>query len=207
MDATFLGRVYGWTRLARLFSFGLTACLMSALVVAQLSSTSSAKAASDAAEPEDELKAATVLAFLQNANGLDAEPGGSRITLGVLGRPAFFHVLSRTIEGKPVNGRPVHVVEVTHAFEPRCCQVLYVAADRHADIRRALEGAAAGNILTIGESSRFLDAGGAINIFLVDGHMAFEVSMAALDQCRVAVGSKLLRFGRVRDMPKQRGPG
>jgi hypothetical protein len=37
--------------------------------------------------------------------------------------------------------------------------------------------------------------------------MAFEVSMTALGQCRVAISSKLLRFGRVRDLVKQRGPG
>jgi len=178
-----------------------------AVLLALLVQPAAMMAATDAVDPEDELKAATVLAFLQNAKWPDSDPAGANVTLGVLGRPAFFQVLRRSLEGKPVGGRPVRVVELTQSIDPKCCQALYIATDRKADIHRALASAAAGHMLTIGEANRFLDDGGAISIFLVDGHMAFEVSMAALEQCRVAISSKLLRFGRVRDLPKQRGPG
>jgi hypothetical protein len=203
MDATVLARAHWRNRLPGLFGFGLTTCLLAAVVAAQVASPGAVKAA----DPEDELKAATVLAFLQNAKWPDSETGGAHVTLGVLGRPAFFQLLRRTIEGKPVGGRLVRVVEVRQPVDPHCCQALYIASDRRVESQQALAGAAAGHMLTIGEANRFLDDGGAISVFLVDGHMAFEVSMTALGQCRVAISSKLLRFGRVRDLVKQRGPG
>ncbi|MEO8597723.1 MAG: YfiR family protein [Candidatus Solibacter sp.] len=190
----------------RLLSIGLTLGLLAGLV-AQLALPRALKAATESTDPEDELKAATVLAFLQNAKWLDAESGGPFLTVGVVGRPAISAALHRAIEGKTVNGRVVRILDLTLPADPRCCQLLYVATDHKLDIRRALTGTAAAHVLTIGEANRFLEDGGAINLFLVDGHMAFEVSMAALDQCRVAIGSKLLRYGRVRDLAGQRGPG
>jgi len=164
-----------------------------------------AAAASDIAEPEDELKAATVLAFLQNAKWPDqtADPD---LTVGIVGRPAFAQVLRRTLEGKSVNGRTVRVLTLKSPAEARC-QVIYVATDRKQEIESALSGATAAHLLTIGESNHFLDSGGAINLFLADGHMSFEVSISTLDRCNVAISSKLLRFGKLRDLPKGKAPG
>jgi hypothetical protein len=161
----------------------------------------------ETADPEDELKAATVLAFLQNSKWPDGAAAGPHLTVGVVGRPEFAQVLRRLIEGKSVGGRGVRVQVVGFPIDPRCCRVFYVATERRLEIERALSGAAGAHVLTIGDSSRFLDEGGAINLFFSDGHMAFEVSLAALEQCGVSISSKLLRFGRVRDLPKTKGPG
>ena len=159
-----------------------------------------------AADPEDELKAATVLAFMQHTTWLESEGTSAPLTVGVLGRPAFLEVLRRTVEGKNVNGRPLKAVGLTLPLDPHCCQVYYVATDRRPETERVLAGAAAARVLTIGEAARFLDSGGAIQMFFVDGHISFEASLLALQQCRVTISSKLLRFGRVRDLPKARGP-
>ena len=184
---------------------GLLAAL-SGGVVGQLVLRGAALAA-QTVEPEDELKAATVLAFLQYARWPQRTAAGPNLTIGVLGRPAMFDVLHRNLEGKTVNGRNVRVIDLALPADPRCCQAYYIATGRKEEINRALAGAAAAHVLTIGESNRFLEEGGAINLFLVDGHMAFEASMAALEQCKVAISSKLLRFGRVVDLPRPGGAG
>jgi hypothetical protein len=176
-------------------------------MLALLVSPSLSQTPADNADPEDVLKAATVLAFLQNSKWPDDPGGDQNLTVGVLGRPAFVQVLRRNIDGKSVNGRTVRVVALTPPIDPRCCRVYYLATDRKPEIDRALTGAAAAHVLSIGEADHFLDNGGAVNMFLVDGHMAFEVSMAALEQCGVTISSKLLRFGRVRDLKKAKAPG
>src|SRR5215475_16063797 len=89
-----------------------------------------------AADPEDELKAATVMAFLQHAQWQEAAPG-KPLTVEVIGRPEFASVLRRGLEGKPVNGRPVKIIEPGSPPDPRCCQVLYIAGNKKAEIQQA----------------------------------------------------------------------
>ncbi len=152
-----------------------------------------------AADPEDELKAAAVFAFLQNSQWADRAPAGAPVVVGFRGRPAFIELLRRSLEGKSANGRPVRVIELKSAGEGHGCQAIYLALDKKAELKQALASGAAARALTIGESDRFLEYGGAVNLFVTDGHMAFEVSLAALERSGTVISSKLLRFGQIRE--------
>lgn len=151
-----------------------------------------------ALEPEDELKSAVVLTFLQYSQWPEQGFADGPVTLGVLGRPAFVQVLRRIAEGKSVNGHPIRIAELKTLADPRCCQVIYVATDKTADIRQALQSTRTTHALTIGEADRFLDYGGAVNLFLVGGHMSFEVSLDALERSGIVISSKLLRCGQIK---------
>ena len=98
----------------------------------------------------------------------------------------------------------MRILPLQAAPDPRCCQVVYFAGDRNTEIRQSLQSLATLPVLTLGESDRFLEYGGAINLFLADGHMAFEVSLESLDRAGVAISSTLLRFGQIRDLGKRR---
>ena len=67
---------------------------------------------------------------------------------------------------------------------------------------RLWQACALSHTLTIGESDRFLEYGGAVNLFFVDGHIGFEVSLAALDRAGVSISSTLLRYGQVKARPR-----
>ena len=153
-----------------------------------------------AADPEDELKAATVLAFLQHAQWQDTASTGKPLVIGVVGRPDFANLLQRALDGKAVNGRGVKVMDPGSPPDPRCCQVLYVGGSKKTDIQQALAGTVSAHVLTIGETDRFLEYGGAVELFLNEGHMAFEVSLDALNRAGISISSKLLRFGRIREL-------
>lgn len=168
--------------------------LMALLVLAALASPPACPA-----EPEDELKAAVVLSFLRYSHWPAAE---TALTVGVIGRPALLQTLRRALEGKAVDNRSIKVIEVAAGWDPRCCQVLYVSPERTADIAPAFAGA--NRVLTIGESNRFLDLGGAVNLMLVDGRITFEVNLDALERAGITISSKLLRFGQTR--AKGKGP-
>ena len=153
-----------------------------------------------AAEPEDELRSATVLTFIRHAEWLQGAADGP-ITIGVMGRPSMIRTLRRTLDGKIANNRAIRVVDAKAPAELNSCQVLYVATDNNNEVRQALAGLRASHALTIGEAGRFLEYGGAVNLMIVDGHMSFEVSLEALDHAGVSVSSTLLRYGQVKIRP------
>jgi hypothetical protein len=154
---------------------------------------------SGAADSEDELRAATVWLFVQYSHLAPGIDGA--ITVGVRGRSSFARVLRRTLEGKSSNGHPVRVVEIESV---PCCQIMYLATVKSEEIRQLLQGAQPVRVLTIGESDRFLELGGAVYLFIADGHISFETSLDALDRCGVSISATLLRFGQIRN--RENGP-
>ena len=157
-----------------------------------------------ATEAEDELKSATLLAFVRNAHWAESPAASVPLTVGVVGRPEFFRWLSASTEGKTVNGRPLRILDMNAPVDQQCCQVLYFATDKPAQIKPVLQSVISAHVLTVGETDSFLELGGAVNLFLMDGHMAFEVSLGALDRARIEISSKLLRFGQIRERGKGR---
>jgi len=157
--------------------------------------------ASPVSTPEDELRSAVILSFLRYSEWPERGAADGTLTVGVLGPPGLVSVLRRTLEAKPVNNRSIHVVELKPVGDPLCCQVIYLATDKAAELRSALAGARAAHALTIGQTDKFLELGGAVNLMVVDGHMAFEVDLKAVEQTGVVISSKLLRYGQVRGRP------
>ena len=156
--------------------------------------------AAGSVDPEDELKAATVLTFVRHTVWLQGVPTGP-ITIGVMGRPSMIRTLQRTLDGKTANNRGIRIVDARASVELNSCHVLYMATDDNNQVRQTLAGARASHALTIGETGRFLEDGGAVNLLFVDGHMSFEVSVEALDRAGVSISSTLLRYGQVKVRP------
>ncbi len=153
-----------------------------------------------ASEPEDELKAATVLSFVRHSVWLQGPTAGP-IAIGVLGRPSMIRLLRQTLDGKTANNRVIRILDAAASAECNGCQVLFVASDNNNEVRQTLAGLHASHALTIGESGKFLEYGGAVNLLFVDGHIGFEVSLAALDRAGVSISSTLLRYGQVKAAP------
>jgi len=171
-------------RIARLVSLGLLAILPSAR--------------SAAGDGEDALKSATVLSFLRYSTWPSTSRNADLLTVGVVGRSSFAKILSGLLEGKSVNGHKVRLVELKPGSDLRSCDLIYFATDRKLDIETALQSVGTSHALTIGEADKFLDYGGAINLMLVDGHMAFEVNLQVLERSGVDISAKLLRLGQIR---------
>jgi hypothetical protein len=150
------------------------------------------------ADAEDELKSATVLSFLRYSTWPVPPAANDPITVGILGRASFAHVLAALLTGKTFNGHALRLVELRPGADPHGCHLLYFATDKKTEISEALRAIGTAPVLTVGESDKFLDYGGIVNLLLVDGHMSFEVSVAALKRSGIDISSKLLRFGHIR---------
>jgi YfiR/HmsC-like len=172
--------------------------LLACLALAALFPAHSASSA----EPEDELRAAVVLSFLRYGEWSPALPANAPLTVGLLGRAAFADVLRHSLEGKTVNEHAIHILELKSASELHGCQIVYFAEDKVFDTQAALENPALARVLTIGETRDFLDWGGAVHLFVLDGHIAFEVSIKALEREGISISSRLLRFGQIRNPKK-----
>lgn len=184
----------------------MTGCLRFRLAFA-LSATAllvalgAVRAAAD--EAEDAVKSVAVLNFIRYSTW--PAPAPEPILVGVAGRSSFFHTLRATLENKPVNGHTVRVIEVKTAGEAQACHLLYLATDRVAEIQPFLASSLVTHALTLGEADRFLDLGGAVNLYLTDGHIAFEYSLDAIDRAAILVSSNLLRLGQLRGRGRRRG--
>lgn len=173
----------------RLLAFLTLACLLPA----------SARAS---AEAEDELKAAVVLSFLRYGEWSAAPTPNAPLTVGVFGRAGFASVLRKSLEGKTANEHPVHVVDLRTAAGEPGCELVYFADDKTVDTKAVLQSAAMAHALTIGESKEFLDWGGAVRLFVLDGRITFEVNLDTLEHSGVNISSRLLRFGQIRNSKK-----
>lgn len=113
--------------------------------------------------------------------------------IGVLGTDPFGSVLDNTVRGKRVNGRPVEVRRYPRADDVKECNILFIGREEFA---RSGVPAPAG-VLTVGEAPGFLEAGGAINFYLEDHRVYFEIRPAVTQKAGLQVSSQLLRLGRV----------
>jgi len=153
-----------------------------------------------ATEPEDELRAATVLAFLRHAEWSPPRPGVTLI-VGVVGRASMAQALQRSLDGKTAHNRTMRVVRVKRPSESQECQALYLALESRSELKQFVSALHSPGLLSIGEMDHFLDLGGAVQLLIQDGRIGFEVSQEALDRSAVSISSKLLRYGRVRGGP------
>ena len=153
-------------------------------------------------DAEDELKAAVVLSFLRYGEWRVPLPPSAPLVVGVFGRAAFANVLRKSLEGKTANDHPLRVVDLKPTADLHNCAVVYFADDKAFDTKATLQSVAGEHVLTIGESREFLDWGGAIRLFVLDGHITFEFDLETLDRSGVNISSRLLRFGQNRSPKK-----
>ena len=141
---------------------------------------------------EYQVKAAFLFNFLKFVEWPPSAPDTPWV-IGVLGHDPFGETLDLTVRGKIVNGRKVDVRRYDKASDVRDCNILFIGRD---DYERTGIPAQPG-MLTVGESSGFLKAGGAITFYIEDNRVRFEIRQASARSAGLHVSSQLLKLGRV----------
>lgn len=124
------------------------------------------------------------------------------IVIGVLGPAALGAELERIVQGRRVNGRAIVVKQVDAVAEVRSTHLLFVSAPedaRFAEVASAIEGSP---VLTVGESSLFARAGGAISFVLEDDKVRFEINIASAERTGLHISAQLQKLATV----VRRGP-
>ncbi len=112
--------------------------------------------------------------------------------IGVVGTYLFGTSLSEAVSGKTVRGRKIKIRILTAKDNLRDCQILFIGVS---DPKR-LASLQWANVLTVGETDGFLQAGGAINFLVEQERVRFEVNLGGAARARLKMSSQLLGMAR-----------
>lgn len=102
--------------------------------------------------------------------------------------------LTAAVDGKSVGGHPLAVRRFATPADARACHVLYVEGVSPADAERLVERFRKSPVLTVGNATGFVTAGGIIRLFTEDNKMRFEVNLRAMESARLKISSQLLKM-------------
>jgi hypothetical protein len=114
----------------------------------------------------------------------------------VFGDFKFGTSLAEATRGETFHGRKIEVRWLRKMPEVRTCQILFISrseADRYGQV---LAATANTQVLTVGETSDFLKAGGAVGFSFDQETLRFEVNLAAASGAGLKVSSRLLALAR-----------
>jgi hypothetical protein len=155
------------------------------------------------ASPDDEgdsqagLEYQTKAAFLFNfAKFVDWPPykftqPDSPLIIGVVGSDPFGGLLEEQVQDQRINDRTVIVCHVESIQELRKCHIIFVCrseAERLAPILASVRG---DNVLTVGETDKFITRGGMINFVMVGNTVHFQINDSAAKHAGLKISSKL----------------
>ncbi len=118
------------------------------------------------------------------------------VVVCLLGQDGLGEAL-KAFEGRTVQGRPMSVRTDVPRTELAACHVVFIAESEGRRIAPTLRGLAGQPVLTVSDSERFIDAGGAIGLIYSDDRLQFELNRQAFDQARLKPGASLLRLARI----------
>jgi hypothetical protein len=118
-------------------------------------------------------------------------PGQQEITFCIAGKNPFGTTLN-AFENKMINGRHIKVVyaESSQGLPP--CHLLFVGKSEGVDLRFLLLSLNKKNVVTVGDTPGFVDAGGSIEFVIKDEHLSFIINNSGLKQHGIQVGSSML---------------
>ena len=144
----------------------------------------------------------------------------SPIILGVVGKDPFGAELDK-LQGKTVNGRTLKIKRFKGALEFRgeatpgrrqddlsvkqakklaemkSCHILFITSSEKNFLPQTLKPFRGARVLTVGETDSFAREGGIITFVDGENNVQLEINLAAADQARLKISSKLLSLAKV----------
>jgi len=144
----------------------------------------------------------------------------SSIILGVVGKDPFGAELDK-LQGKTVNGRTLEIKRFKGALEFRgeatpgrrqddlaakqakklaemkSCHILFITSSEKNFLPQTLKPFRGTSVLTVGETDSFVREGGIITFVDSENSVQLEVNLAAAEQARLKISSKLLSLAKV----------
>ncbi len=144
---------------------------------------------------EGQLKAAVVYHLTKFVDWPDSGgPTNAPLVVGVWGGGDFLPLLESTLsQAKPVRGHPVVAGRVNGPAELKGCHLLFIPTLAESRARAILQSGGYHGILMVGQSDRFCEVGGMVNLRMVDHLVRLEINPQAAERAGLKISSKLLR--------------
>ena len=116
----------------------------------------------------------------------------SPIVIGIAGAEALADDLNAMVAGHSIGGRPVTVRRIHDGESLAGVHILFIGGPRSAQAASLFEASRGRPILVVTEGAEGLSMGGAVSFVVVDERVRFDVSLDAVQQNGLKLGSPLL---------------
>lgn len=118
------------------------------------------------------------------------------IVIGILGEDPFGQEIDGVINGKTANGRRLVIKRFSHIKELSRCHILFVSSSEKNNLNQIFAAAGSG-VLIVGDTARFAEAGGVINLTMIGGKVRLIINQAAAERAGLRISAKLLSLAQV----------
>ncbi len=152
------------------------------------------------AAEEYKLKAAYIFHFTNYISWKDSQFNPEFI-IGVMGKSPIYHYLIELSQEKTINSKIIvvdkyYLNDFTRSFIISYCDILFVPESSGSMVGKIVEEAD-NHTLLIGESEYFAKKGGAINFFINDGFLRFQINVDALIRAGITIDTQLLKIAEL----------
>ena len=99
-----------------------------------------------------------------------------------------------TIQGKLVQGKVLQIKTITNAEENGECEIIFLAISNTERLQQTLESLKGTSVLSVGDSSNFVDNGGIIGLFVENNKIRFDINQLVADDSGLKINSRLLEL-------------
>lgn len=148
-----------------------------------------------AASLELQVKAAFIYNFAKFVEwpGLGASSNDT-LTFCVIGAGPRYNALQQSLSGKTIAGRPVIARRIEDRAGAQHCNVVFIGIGDKERFSEALDAATASGSLTVGDSDRFVERGGMIQLIKEESKFRFAINVDAVNRSGLRISAKLLQL-------------
>lgn len=180
-------------RVRKSAAVAVAATLLAALAIAT-TVLAAAPRAQSAAAPD--LQAAFLLNFARFTEWPDSRQRRP-IVMCVFGDVRVTRALLTSVRDQTIDGRALHVTELTAAGDVSPCDVLFLGKSSMSGALPLLRAASRLPVLTVSDSPSFAANGGIVELFVEDGRMRFAINIDVARRSRLTLSSRLLGLARI----------
>ncbi len=153
----------------------------------------------DAGSKVYEIKAAFIYNFAQFTQWPDSAfaSGDSPFILAFIGDSELGPALGHVLEGKSIAGHPIVLKHLDSTSQINGCHLLFIPDSEESHLDDIFNAIGNQPILTVGETTKFMQAGGIIRFFIADGRIRFEIDPDAADKAALRLSSRLMSLATI----------
>lgn len=120
----------------------------------------------------------------------------SEFVFYVVGKAPLLRAL-QSIGGKKIGGRSIKTLAISNIKDVGSCRVLFCSTEDLRSCSQAqLQRLADSHVLTVGETEGFLEAGGIVELSVVEKRLVFTINLAAARRANLEMSGALLRLAK-----------
>ncbi len=165
-----------------------------AVLLLTLSPTAARRSQAQSNQEEYQVKAAFLYHFAQLVEWPvnTPQPADHAMLFCTVGDDPFQGELEATVAGKSIGSRVIRVRHLQRSENMQDCQIVFLGKGESHRIPSEMADLKKAPVLTIGETTGFLEAGGMVGFLTVEHKIRFAINLDAANAAGLRIGSRLL---------------